>query len=121
MLRFKHWPPRTGDDVEFSPGAILTITSCSTDDFSRRLLHDLGNAIGSILYVSMTTPPPSTINPELGNIIRQIGRDLTVEWEGDDVDEEFHRGLNAGIQREHAELVYELTGETLYEGDENFI
>lgn len=119
MLRFKHWPPRSGEDVEFSPGAILIITACSSDDFSRTRLHNLGDAIGSVLYTSMVTP--TNINPELGDIIRKIGREMTADWEGDEVDEEFHRGLNMGIQREHAELVYELTGETLYGSDVNHI
>lgn len=122
MLRFKYWPPRSSEDVELSPGAILLITGCSSDSFSRTMLHNLGDAIGSVLYTSMVTPP--NINPELGNIIRKIGREMIAEWERDDVDEvdeKFHRGLNMGIQREHAELVYKLTGEVLCERDVDYI
>lgn len=104
VITFLRHPVRSGRDVKFSPGTQLIIESLDSDDpRDRRRLFDLGEAIGRMLYANMVDP--SNIDPNLGKIIRQIGRDLTTHWDNDDFDEEFHRGLNWGMQNEHADTV----------------
>ena len=120
MITFTQFPPKSSDDVAFSPGTIASIESLDSDDiYDKNRLYEIGEAIGRFLYANMVVV--SEIDPTLGDTIRQIGRDLTADWIGDAFDQVFHAGLNFGVQSEHIDTIRSSGGDQQYAGSVNYI
>lgn len=109
MIRIKNFPPRTPEDVEFTDATNLIIESMGrgTDPareeyrFDSERLHDLGDVIGRFLCANVDWESYET--PQTGgDALRSMARGLTLHWDGDAFDEQFHVAFNEGIQVEYA-------------------
>lgn len=107
MIKFNNFPPRSGEDIAFTSYSNLIIESLSAENEDleavardRATLFKLGEGIGRVLCANVVWEDYKTPQ-EMGDTLRSMARSLTSHWEGDDFDEQFHRGYNQGIHKEY--------------------